>query len=138
MEAKSNRNKVFTAARCMRAPVRFLNSIKVFVLSILFWGCACRNAFAMGRITMPAGVSVSLLLAIGMLVVVLCSLVYLGWLMLGKLGRQLQVANVSLLQSEIKEATYRHRINEATEKCRALQAQLDATLFELRQARKEL
>ncbi|SHM63551.1 hypothetical protein SAMN05444266_109273 [Chitinophaga jiangningensis] len=137
MEAKSNRKEVHPFKRPGRFFVYFLNSIKVFVLSILFWGCACRNAFAMGRVVMPVGVSISLLLAVGLVVMVLGTLVYLGWLMLGKLGKQLQVANISLLQSEIKEVTYRHRINEATEKCRKLEAQLNQTLFELRKARQE-
>ncbi|MBV7530595.1 hypothetical protein [Chitinophaga sp. sic0106] len=137
MEANRNRKKVHPFKCHGRLSVYFLNSIKVFVLSILFWGCACRNAFAMGRVIMPVGVSISLFLAIGLVVMVLGALVYLGWLMLGKLGKQLQVANISLLQSEIKEVTYRHRINEATEKCRKLEAQLNQTLFELRKARQE-
>lgn len=109
------------------------------VLSILFWGCASRNAFASPHGShAPWGFSVSMLILLGIFLLSVAIVLYLGWQILGRLGRKLQVANISLLQSEIKEVTYRHRINEAVEKCRRLEQKLQETQYELLKAKQQV
>ncbi|RAJ82366.1 hypothetical protein CLV59_104593 [Chitinophaga dinghuensis] len=81
------------------------------------------------------GLSFSILILLSIFLLSVAVVLYLGWQILGRLGRKLQVANISLLQSEIKEVTYRHRINEAVEKCRRLEQKLQETQYELLKAR---
>ncbi|MFB6456973.1 hypothetical protein ACE38W_17010 [Chitinophaga sp. Hz27] len=111
-------------------------SIKALVLSALFWGCASRNALAANVTSTTAQiVTIPWMIILGVVIVGLIMIIYMGWLILGKIGRELQVANVHLLQSEMKEMNLTQRIHEATERYRKLEQELHQVQYELRKAR---
>lgn len=106
------------------------------VLSALYWGCTGRNAMA-ATVSSSGGpiTAVPWMIVLGAVIVALVLVIYMGWLIVGKIGRELQVANVHLLQSEMKEMSLMQRIHEATERYRKLEQELHQTQYELRMAR---
>ncbi|WP_143306357.1 hypothetical protein [Chitinophaga vietnamensis] len=72
-----------------------------------------------------------------MIIAAFASLFYLGWQVLMRLRKQLQIAHVSLLQQEMKEMTLLQRLHDVNERYRKLEDKLREAQGELRRRQEQ-
>ncbi|CAL1517893.1 hypothetical protein [Chitinophaga sp. MM2321] len=109
----------------------------LFVLSILLWGCASRNAVPLSRWQQEqvSGSHPVLLLTLILLIISLSLFLFLGWVILLRNSKALQIAQINLLQQELKAASLVSELREVSEKYQVLEDELHDAQHQLRKGK---
>lgn len=73
-----------------------------------------------------------MLVTLILLIIFLSLLLFLGWVVLLRNSKALQIAQINLLQQELKSASLVTELRDASEKCQVLEDELHDTQYQLR------